>query len=449
MPIQVKQRFRPSLPFVALCVFLALLWVVGGASRADASGQILVQGGAALVLVVAILFGPRPDIASARPIWLLLLAAILLMVVQLIPLPPGVWPELPGRAMFAEADFGGQSQSWRPWSLTPGATTIALTGMLTPLAVLLLMTSISAEERLLTVNVVFLLTILSALLGLMQFSGGGLNNPFINDTLGAVSGSFANRNHLALFLAIGCLLTMFWAFSPKHSKWWRGLVAAGLLLLILLLILATGSRAGMGLGGLAVSLGAIMFRKKIQRDLRGLPRWVQPAILSAILIVFAGFIYLSIAANRAVSLQRIFYINSESDMRANGLPIVLDIIQNYFPFGTGFGSFDPIFRIYEPLRLLKITYFNHAHNDFLEILIEAGLPGALLMLAALGWWAVASTKAWRLAASSAGIPAKLGSSIILLIIIASIFDYPARTPMIAAIIVIAATWLSDKRATAN
>lgn len=449
MPIQVKQRFRPSLPFVLLCVFLALLWVAGGASRADAGGQILVQGGAALALVVAILFGPRPNIAPARPIWLLLLATILLMVVQLIPLPPGMWHELPGRAMFAEADFGSQSQSWRPWSLIPGATTMALTGMLTPLAVLLLMTSIRAEERLLTGNVVFLLAIVSTLLGLIQFSGGGMNNPFINDTPGAVSGSFANRNHFALFLAIGCLLTMFWAFSPKHSKWWRGLVAAGLLLLILLLILATGSRAGMGLGGLAVSLGTIMFRKKIQRDLRGLPRWVQPTILATILIVFAGFIYLSVAANRAVSLQRIFYINSEPDMRANSLPIILDIVQNYFPFGTGFGSFDPIFRLYEPFRLLKATYFNHAHNDFLEILIEAGLPGALLILVALGWWAMASAKAWRMPPSSASIPAKLGSSIILLIIIASIVDYPARTPMITAIIVIAATWLGGKGATAD
>ena len=116
------------------------------------------------------------------------------------------------------------------------------------------------------------------------------------------------------------------------------------------------------------------------------------------------------------------------------------------------GSFDAMFRIHEPLALLKPTYFNHAHNDFIEIVLDAGLPGLLILLAALIWWGWASMRAWRSAGkngtgksdigkSGAMLP-MLGSATLLLVLIASIFDYPARTPMIMAMVVLAAAWLS-------
>src|SRR3546814_14825252 len=79
-------------------------------------------------------------------------------------------------------------------------------------------------------------------------------------------------------------------------------------------------------------------------------------------------------------------------MRARGLPTVLSMIAAYFPAGAGFGGFDPIFRLHEPFRLLKPTYFNHAHNDFLEVVLDGGLPAALLLLVAIGWYAIASIR---------------------------------------------------------
>src|SRR3546814_12530985 len=90
------------------------------------------------------------------------------------------------------------------------------------------------------------------------------------------------------------------------------------------------------------------------------------------------------------------------------------------------------------------TYFNHAHNDFLEIVLDGGLPALLLMLVAIGWYGMASMRAWRGSGRHSVLP-KLGSAILFLVFVASAFDYPARTPMIMAMIVIAGLWLCPIR----
>ena len=77
------------------------------------------------------------------------------------------------------------------------------------------------------------------------------------------------------------------------------------------------------------------------------------------------------------------------------------------------------------------------------VIVETGVPGVLLMIAAIGWWARASVCAWRLNVEETNALPKLGSAVLLLVFIASMFDYPARTPMILAIIIVAGVWLGE------
>jgi O-antigen ligase len=98
--------------------------------------------------------------------------------------------------------------------------------------------------------------------------------------------------------------------------------------------------------------------------------------------------------------------------------------------------------MHEPFALLKSTYFNHVHNDFLEIALDAGVPGMLLLLAGITWWAAASVRAWRAGPDARHILPKLGSAMLLLVLVASLVDYPAHTPMMMGMIVIAAVWLA-------
>lgn len=433
---------RPSLAFMLLAALFFVLCLAGGASRGDVLGQPVVRGASWAVIIIALVALPRASALGSRFIPAMLFLAVALSLLQLLPLPPVVWQHLPGRAIFADAVASGQAQPWRPWSIVPGATMNAASSLIVPFAVWLLASHLPERERQWLPGLLLAIIAISTLAGLLQFSGAMINNPFINDSPGEVGGTFANRNHFALLLAMGCLLAPVWGLLGERALRWRTPVAWGLVLLFLLAILANGSRAGLGLGLVALLLSLAMSHQSMRKAVARYPRWVLPAAIATIVGVAAIFVSVSVMADRAVSINRLFAVDQGQDMRGRGFPVVLEMVGQYFPFGTGLGSFDPMFRLHEPLALLKPTYFNHAHNEFLEIVLDAGLPGALLLLAALGWWAWNSVRVWQQGSSRRRALPRLGSALLFLVILASIVDYPARTPMIMAIAVIAAIWLS-------
>lgn len=440
----------PGLSFVLLIVLLGTLWLGGGASRADALGQVFVRSIVWGLLVIAILAGARPRLAEARPVPLLIAASIVLVLLQLVPLPPGLWQALPGRALFAKAAVAsGQPQTWRPLAIVPGAAINAAGSLIVPLVTYALLIGLRKDERQWLPVMLLTLIVASTLVGLLQFSGARFNNLFVNDTPGEVSGTFANRNHFALFIAMGCALVPTWAFLDGRSPRWRAPAAFGMTILLALTILSSGSRAGLALGAIGLLCGLLIVRKGIRRRLSRYPRWVFPALIAGIVAIVAIFILISVAADRAVAINRAIGMDPGQDMRSRGFPVVIEMIRTYLPAGSGFGGFDPLFRIHEPFSLLKPTYFNHAHNDWLEIVLDGGVPGALLLAAAVFWWGRASLHAWRGRAGGSVMMARLGSAWIGLVFAASVFDYPARTPMIMAVIVVAAWWLQgDVRADA-
>lgn len=444
-------RTRTSVPSVdrtdpaawALVALLALLWLAGGASRADALGQVVVRASAWLALLMMVLAAPRPNLSAIGPAAAFLVAILALPLLQLVPLPPGIWATLPGRQpveALSSVDAFAAASAWRPWTMVPGATWNAAGSLVVPAAILILVAGLTPDHRRWLPTLLLGLVTLSAFMGLLQFSGAKLNNMFINDTPGDVSGNFANRNHFALFLAMGCVLAPAWAFLDGRRPQWRGPVAVALVLLFVMTILATGSRAGIMLGVLALAMGLLLVQHALRRELRRYPRWVMPVLLTAIVATIAGGVVLSIVADRATAIDRAFAIEGSTDMRARALPVLWSMIRAYFPAGGGFGGFDPLFRIHETPDLLKPTYFNHAHNDFLEIVLDGGIAGLALLIVAAGWWAVASIGLWRRGGD--GIEGRLGSAMLLLAFVASAFDYPVRTPMMMATVAIAAAWLA-------
>ncbi|WBY07965.1 O-antigen ligase family protein [Sphingomonas sp. 7/4-4] len=325
----------------------------------------MVRGAATSLAALALLLTSRFRIRSAEPVLYLMVATVIVVAIQLIPVPPGLWQALPGRDAFAQATGG--TAVWRPVTLVPSATMNAAASLLVPMAVLLLALGLSPEERNRLPAVMLALVAASMLIGLLQVSGTAIDNPFINDIAGQVAGSFANRNHFALFLALGCAVAPVWAFSDTHRAKWRGPLALALAMLFLLMILASGSRTGLLLGPLGLGLGLAVSNHAIRRALIRFPRWVLPAVVVAVLAVGLTAGVLSVTLGRAVAIDRVFTKAIDSDMRTLGQPVIVEMIEHYFPVGTGFGSFDSSFRMHEPYALLKPTYFNHAHNDFLEI----------------------------------------------------------------------------------
>lgn len=441
---RLPRFFSQDFLSVVLLLFLVVLWLAGGASREDAAGQVVVRVAAAATLCVAVLVLPARRV-RLWPVVVLLMLSIALPLLQLVPLPPGWWQGLPGRAPFVDATaISREALPWRPLSLSPSATRNALASLLVPAAMLALLAGTDLARRAWLPVAIVGLVVASTLLGLLQAGGAGLDNPLINDSVNEVSGSFANRNHFALFLAMGCLICPVWAFSSTRRAGWRAVPALGLMLVFALMILASGSRAGLLLGAIAIVLGIVQAREGIRHELRRRPRWVFPALMAGAATVAATLVLVAVAADRAAGIDRILSVDPGQDMRSRGLPTVLLMIRTYFPAGTGLGSFDPMFRLHEPFDLLKPSYFNHAHSDWLEIILDAGVPGLFMLLAATGWWAWATVAAWRAASGSGRDRARLGSSLLLLVMVASAFDYPARTPIIMAMMVVAAVWLADR-----
>lgn len=426
---------------IACVSWMVVVWIAGGASRSDVLGQPVVRFFAWCFLLYQVLSMPSLGWRWRRPVVLIFLAAVILIAVQLIPLPPQLWAQLPGRALLAgAAQFAGQPQPWRAISISPAATINALGAMVVPLATLAAMSRLDRRQRSYLPAIILAMAFASSLVGLLQMTGANLDNPLINDVRGSVSGNFANQNHFALFLAIGCLILPIWAVA-EGARNWRLMISALVAPFFVLVALGSGSRMGILLVLVATFAGFFAVRERALAAFRRLPRLPTLAVGAGAGVAIVAIVILSIWSGRAVSLDRALSLEAGADLRNLARPVIWAMALQYFPVGTGFGTFDTAYRIAEPYELLQTTYLNHAHNDWLELFLDGGLLAVVLAAAALIWWGMASWKAWRGTDDSDSILARAGSAMILLIMIASITDYPARTPLIMLVLVVGAMWL--------
>jgi O-antigen ligase len=114
----------------------------------------------------------------------------------------------------------------------------------------------------------------------------------------------------------------------------------------------------------------------------------------------------------------------------------------YMPFGSGIGSFVPVYGMYErPGDTMINTFANHAHNDILEIGLEAGGFGIVLAGVFAVWLTKRSLEIWQSSVfGSRDIDLWLARSatiILILLAIHSFVDYPLRTAAIMAVMAFA------------
>lgn len=424
------------------------LW--GGGSRSDIPGLILLQPFAILCLVAFPLLPGEMRWGSVQAPLLMLAALAAIMAVQLLPLPPSLWRALPGQAQFQPfAALAGGDQLWRPLTLTPDATLAALVGLATPAAVLVGLAALRPEQSRRLLLVLLGVAGVSVLFALLQIVGArdGFFYRYAITNEGTAVGLFANRNHQAFFMTLVWPMLALWATRPaadagarKLRRWIAGAAAVALVPVIVV----TGSR-----GGLVLALPALLFGWWLLRTGRGSAakeKAAKPPIWrTALPLVAAGVAALGVAVtlSRAEALERLFATNISDEDRLSFVPTLLRMAHDFFPFGSGFGSFDPVFRFYEPDALLRPTYLNHAHNDLLELAITGGVPALALLGLLLAWM---SRRSWLIIRSperSSDIRfAQLALVGIALILVGSILDYPLRTPLFALIFALFSGWLA-------
>lgn len=433
---------------IVFLVFVAILAIAGGASRPDALGQACVRWAAGLAIAVLIVVRPGLPVRACRWPLLILGAAMIVPLLQLVPLPPSMWPALPGHAPFLEAaTVAGAAQPWRPISLQPDATWNAFFSLLVPAAMLVVIMALEENDRGRLPGMVFALAGGSAVLAVLQLSRAAPDNPFINETGGTATGLLANVNHQALLMAIGIVAGAAWATKRGGAGGWRLAVWAGAAVWFLLMILASGSRTGLALGTLAILMGIVIAWRPLKSLFIQMPIWLRMASAGTALAAIFGLGVVSITAGRAVSFDRLLALSAGDDMRSRALPTVMEMVRTYMPFGSGFGSFAALFHMHEPDALLKLTHFNHVHSDYIEVALDGGVVAIILIVAALLWAGKNGAAAWRRKPSASA--ARLGSAMTLLIALASIVDYPMRTPLIMALLALAAALIALDRAASN
>ncbi|MDQ3246284.1 MAG: O-antigen ligase family protein, partial [Pseudomonadota bacterium] len=188
------------------------------------------------------------------------------------------------------------------------------------------------------------------------------------------------------------------------------------------LTVASQSRAGIALLIPATAAAMII---GVQKKGAGLLLMVTLGLILAAVAIFA---VTPGSVARLMELQSLLL-----DDRAVFLPDLLYMLVQHWPWGSGLGTFVPVFQSIENLDLLQPLIVNHAHNDLLELLIEGGLPAAILMVAlaiAIAWRMV---RLARLRRSADPGPALAGFAIVVLLLLHSLVDYPLRTRSLAAV----------------
>lgn len=368
-----------------------------------------------LALAIAgYLIAGRHKLSHMPKLQLGLLAGILVLpLFHLIPLPFSLWQALPGHANYAQAlvDINANvNDSARAATLVPSLTEFSWLAILPPIMVFLFTLSVP-KEQLKTAVMVFLgMAVFQAILGLMQYGTGPDSLLRFSDTPSSGLGTYPNRDHLAGFLEMALPLSLAMLTSSighshtarRHTRNLRqrlallatsylnqAVVYACISIAILLGLIFTQSRTGNVLAMVVILLSTIAFSARLGgRNVYGLL-----GTFTAISIMLA------IEVGMAPVLNRFIHQDPLQDSRWEIFNTTITAIGEFFPVGSGIGTFSQIFPRFQESGF-NGTFVNRAHNDYLEWIMEGGIIAAILILLFLvlyisRWTKVIKRGEWR------------------------------------------------------
>ncbi|RHW16652.1 hypothetical protein D1610_14765 [Sphingomonas gilva] len=415
-------------------IYLVACLVLGGSSAGGAIANALLQFGGLLIIVSALVLPRRSALPGEARIGLLLgLAAVAIALVQLVPLPWSIWTGFAGRGMIADSLTAlGAGQPAMPISLSVDRTIASLLGFIPPLAMLSLGLRLDQPERRLALLVLIACVALSSIVGLLQITGAAQALYFYETTnYGRSVGFFANANHQATLLVMTLpLIAASIPPSDGSKPWWRPSNAVTLWLyaataLMALCAVATQSLAALGLVVVAGVGSAIILLTGRERVGGSRSSLIAGSLVLCVAMLGAGLYAMQqLAVNAEIGAMP----GTRLDFYRN----TLNAIGHFGLLGSGLGTFVDVYPAFQPATEFSRTYVNHAHNDILELVLETGLAGAILLLAAAWWFGRRSLDALRTTGGE-GQLARGAALAIVVVLLHSMVDYPLRTSAIAGI----------------
>lgn len=447
-------RVRLALPSFQLCALLLaliVLFLMGGSSRSDVQSLAILSPVMIFLCGIAILGLKKHDFQSRKGYFAAIALIFTLVAIYLLPMPTTAH-SLSSGVGDAEAILAatGTARTTAVLAAAPFAVPEALFFFFIPLTIFLFAIQLSRNDLLYCVLAVVLLGALSGVIGVLQIAGspeGPLYFYRITNN-GSAVGLFANRNHAATFLA--CLFPMLALYAAKtrinirEGKGIRQLIAAAFAVILIPLILVTGSRSGMLVTIIGLIGGALLYNSHIVHREDSKRSGVSAVILAVSIVVC--LVFATIYFSRALAIERVFADSPTIVDRPDFWKSSLELFWHYFPFGFGPGSFVSVFQYHEPSGQLDGTYLNRLHNDWLEILITYGVPGVLLLLIGSVYYLRRCFLLWvRMDGSRTMVATgRMASIIIAIFAVASISDYPLRTPALVGFAALVLVWFDSR-----
>jgi len=432
---------KPRTALIVMIAVLAIGALTGGYSRYTTPGLVVLRP---LLVAAAGLFlilpAPSPARVDLRAPLILLGLFAATIALQLVPLPPSLWTALPERERYAAAaELAGAAQPWRPISIVPILTLNSLLALLPAAVVLIGFSRLHRPQQPLMLTAVLVVAAASAIWGIVQLGAGASAYLYPGPSIGLPTGLFSNRNHQAALMAGSLPLFAAWAMAGAARQGGlsvpRIVVGSVGALLVLLVLLGSGSRSGLVIAALN-AIGALY----LIIQARGLAQsrallWVVPGLVAASALATLVALW----SGRGSGFARFLALREPgAEMRFSAWPILKQLMVDYLPWGSGFGTFDPLFRIFEPDSLLKPSYFNAAHSDPVELVITGGIPAVAVAVLFVVWFARRTVAVFAAPVGDTVLAARAGAMLLATLLLASLSDYPLRTPlggMIAALAV--------------
>lgn len=333
-----------------------------------------------------------------------LLLILLWMIFQVIPLPPWLLGLLsPGTVeVYAPVNqLAGDDGAWMPLSVHSKATILETLriGCYALFYVLTIQILANGPTLQKTVRIVAGAAVFIAFLAIIQrYTSPDLIywfRPYPENA--QAMGPWINRSQFAGFMTmlLPLLLALFLYYRPvvdreeplraRIVEFFSSpgsnyqLLAAFGSIVVLLSIMLSLSRGGMIVAVLSVAL----FRFYLSRK-KGKRSW------PALAVFFGGVCLFFYTFGSGEIVERINdSFTPEGELNFNRLPIwqdTLEIIKVFWLTGAGFGTFVDVFPGFKTIQSTVI--FNHAHNDYLELLTDGGI----IALGLAAWFVLAVIK---------------------------------------------------------
>ncbi|HHT9145579.1 MAG TPA: O-antigen ligase family protein [Candidatus Wunengus sp. YC61] len=286
-------------------------------------------------------------------------------------------------------------QRWHPITLYKYASEVELFRLLIYIGVyLLIVNNIKSRQQISQIVITIIITGISiAFLGLLQYLSGSGKIFWLYDIKRTnFFGTFSNQDHFACYMAmiiplvIGLLITEYLyrlmgnLQSTVHTH--QSDVSShriffyvfGIVIMLSSLFMA---RSSGGAFSIMVSVFLLIVMMLCRKRLRKMSWIVVPILIVTLgMLIWIGIRPVIEELSASVDIE-----NPSLKARVEFWKDTISAVKVFPLFGTGIGVFPTIYPQYSTIT--HLTFMNHAHNDYLELMLETGFIGFGIILWAM------------------------------------------------------------------